>query len=51
MLLRKEIKLVNAFPFKRGQMSYKYDMGSAGAFVEDVVNFSFDEYSIKYFDI
>lgn len=50
MIVRKEIKLINAFPIKRNQIEYKYDQSSAGVFVNDIVNFYFDEYSIKYYD-
>lgn len=50
MRLRKEYRLVNAFPVKRSQVEYKYDQGSAGEYRKEVVPFYFDEYSIRYFN-
>lgn len=48
---RKEIRLINAYPFKRGEIEYKYDSGTAGEYRKEVVSFSFDNYSQSYFNI
>lgn len=48
MVLRKEIKLFNAFPTERGQIELKYDQGTAGTFKNRIVKFYCDEYQITY---
>lgn len=48
MVLRKEIKLFNAFPTERGQLELKYDPNSAGTFKSRIVKFYCDEYQITY---
>lgn len=48
--LRKRIYLLRAFPYKRGESSYKYDAEDAGTAKFCQVDFKFDAFQVEYFN-
>lgn len=49
--LRKQVKLLKAFPKSRDQIEYTYSPDSAGEFKSKAVDFEFDGYEVKYFKV